>query len=51
MSDDEDIGNDMFQEPEDFRPPEKPATFATHMMQNGQNIEVRLVGFNPLWVR
>ncbi|KAF2087267.1 hypothetical protein K490DRAFT_42326 [Saccharata proteae CBS 121410] len=42
-------GLDLFQEPADYFEPEKPATFATHRLANGEEVTVRLVGFNPLW--
>lgn len=41
---------DLFQEPADFYRPEKPATFTTYILQNGQNLNLRLVGHSPLWV-
>jgi len=43
-------GLDLFQEPADFYEPEKQATFATHLLQSGRALQVRLVGHNPLWV-
>lgn len=46
---DEGEGLDMFQEPADFYQPEKQATFATHKLQSGSDLTVRLVGHNPLW--
>ncbi|KAF2789479.1 hypothetical protein K505DRAFT_253294 [Melanomma pulvis-pyrius CBS 109.77] len=46
-SDDE--GIDLFQEPADYYPPEKEATFASHRLLSGQELTVRLVGHNPLW--
>jgi len=42
-------GLDLFQEPADFYEPEKQATFATHLLQSGRALQVRLVGHNPLW--
>lgn len=42
---------DLFQEPADFFQPEKEATFASHHLLSGQELAVRLVGHNPLWVR
>ena len=50
MSDEEDETIDIFQEPADYYKPEKPCTFQTHTLDNGQEITVRLIGFNPLWV-
>jgi hypothetical protein len=41
---------DLFQEPDDFYEPEKQATFASHQLISGQELTVRLVGHNPLWV-
>lgn len=41
---------DLFQEPDDFYEKEKEATFATHKLLSGEEITVRLVGHNPLWV-
>ncbi|KAI5840494.1 S-adenosyl-L-methionine-dependent methyltransferase [Morchella snyderi] len=44
-------GFDLFTEPADFRPPDKPATFAHHTLTTGarETLTVRLVGHNPLW--
>lgn len=50
MASDDEGGLDLFQEPEGFYEPEKPPTYATHKMLSGEEIRVRLVGFNPLWV-
>lgn len=47
---DEGEGLDLFQEPADFYQPEKQATFATHKLLSGTDLNVRLVGHNPLWV-
>ena len=41
----------LFQEPDDFYPTEKPATFSQHTLLSGQTLNLRLVGHNPLWVR
>lgn len=41
---------DLFQEPADFYRPEQPATFTTYTLQNGQTLNLRLVGHSPLWV-
>jgi len=43
-------GIDLFQEPADFYEPEKQASFASHRLLSGQDLTVRLVGHNPLWV-
>lgn len=55
MSDSDDeppTGMDMFQEPADFCPRvEKKPTFQRHVMRDGTELSVRLVGHNPLWVR
>lgn len=49
-SDDEDLNNAMFQEPNDYFEPEKPATYTEHTLLSGQTLHLRLVGYNPLWV-
>jgi len=49
MSDDDDAPN-MFQEPEGFYELEKQPTFVKHRMLNGDEVTLRLVGHNPLWV-
>lgn len=41
---------DIFQEPRDYYPPEKEPTYAQYTLLNGQHINLRLVGHNPLWV-
>ena len=41
---------DLFQEPTDFYEPEKQATFASHQLLSRNELTVRLVGHNPLWV-
>lgn len=40
----------IFQEPSDYYPPEKPATFTDYRCKNGSIIQLRLVGHSPLWV-
>lgn len=40
----------LFNEPEDFYQPEKPATFTTYTLTNGRLFNLRLVGHSPLWV-
>ncbi|KKY27687.1 putative nicotinamide n-methyltransferase nnt1 [Phaeomoniella chlamydospora] len=45
LSDDEEndsLGGDLFQEPEGFYQPEKPATYADHMLKSGQTLKLRL---------
>ena len=49
MPDSEDEGLDLFQEPDDFYEPEKKATFQQHQLLSGETLQLRLVGFNPLW--
>ena len=52
MGTDSDDGEvDLFQEPADFYQPEKEATFASHQLLSGTDLNIRLVGHNPLWVR
>jgi hypothetical protein len=49
-SDDEgDLG--LFAEPEGYYQPEKQPTLASHAMQDGRELTLRMVGHNPLWVR
>jgi nicotinamide N-methyltransferase len=50
MSDLENETGDIFQEPADFYQPEKEATFEKHTLLSGEELTVRLVGHNPLWV-
>jgi len=51
MTDDSDEeALDLFQEPEGFYQPEKQPTFVKHRMLNGEELTLRLVGHNPLWV-
>ncbi|KAF2278777.1 uncharacterized protein EI97DRAFT_218916 [Westerdykella ornata] len=47
----EEAGIGLFQEPDDFYPPEKEPTFASHRLLSGKDLSIRLVGHNPLWVR
>ncbi|KAF2451798.1 hypothetical protein P171DRAFT_11932 [Karstenula rhodostoma CBS 690.94] len=50
MADDaEHVGLDLFQEPEGFYEPEKKPTFASHTLLSGKELNIRLVGHNPLW--
>lgn len=42
--------NGLFDEPEDFYQPEKQPTFETHKLLDGRELQLRLVGHNPLWV-
>ncbi|KAI4115707.1 MAG: hypothetical protein LQ345_003745 [Seirophora villosa] len=44
------IDTAIFQEPPDYYPPPKPATFESRTLQGGQTLRLRLVGHNPLWV-
>ena len=46
-SDDEEL--DMFREPSDYYPPEKPHQIVQHTLQSGQAISLRLLGHSPLW--
>lgn len=41
--------NDLFHEPENYYPPEKPPTFATYTTQGGSHLKIRMVGSSPLW--
>lgn len=43
-------GLDLFQEPRDYFRPEEQATFVDFALRNGQELHLRLVGRNPLWV-
>lgn len=45
---DEPIG--LFDEPADYYKAEPEATSATHILRSGDEIHLRLVGNNPLWV-
>lgn len=40
----------LFNEPEGFYQAEKPPTIAKHRLLSGQELTLRLVGHNPLWV-
>ncbi|KAA6407606.1 MAG: hypothetical protein FRX48_08444 [Lasallia pustulata] len=48
-SDDDLIDTALFQEPEGYFQPEKPATYTSHTLLSGQTLRLRLVGHNPLW--
>ncbi|OCK77194.1 hypothetical protein K432DRAFT_407540 [Lepidopterella palustris CBS 459.81] len=48
-SEPEDDTVDIFEEPADFYQPEKNATYATHSLISGEELQVRLVGHSPLW--
>jgi nicotinamide N-methyltransferase len=50
-SDDESGDLGLFAEPEGYYQPEKQPTFASHVMQDGRELTLRMVGHNPLWVR
>ena len=41
---------DLFQEPADWKPVEKEPTFAEYILHSGGQLQLRLVGHNPLWV-
>lgn len=49
MSDEED-NFELFKDPDDFYEPEKPCTFQECTLKGGQNLKLRFVGHNPLWV-
>ena len=40
----------IFDEPEGYFQPEKEPTFVTHKLLDGRELNLRLVGHNPLWV-
>ncbi|EXJ54182.1 hypothetical protein A1O7_09519 [Cladophialophora yegresii CBS 114405] len=40
---------DIFREPADFFQPEKPPTFVSYTLQDGNELRLRLVGHSPLW--
>ncbi|KAL8708654.1 MAG: hypothetical protein Q9220_006479 [cf. Caloplaca sp. 1 TL-2023] len=48
-SDDETLAGEIFQEPPDYYPPPRPATFESRTLPTGQTLKLRLVGHNPLW--
>lgn len=64
ISDDEDSSStagdlDLFDEPEDWKPKEKPCTFQTYLLEEKdergvvtqtREIKLRFVGSSPLWV-
>ena len=53
-SNDSDGDNDavnLFQDPDGFYEPEKPATVTSYTLNDGRVISLRLVGHSPLWVR
>lgn len=52
MTDDvnDDVGM-MFQEPEGYLQKEKSPTFQSFALDDGKELNLRLVGNNPLWVR
>ncbi|CZT22790.1 probable NNT1 Putative nicotinamide N-methyltransferase, has a role in rDNA silencing and in lifespan determination [Ramularia collo-cygni] len=49
MSDTEDDGLDLFQEPKDYYQPEKEPTKVEHKTLAGKVLQLNLVGHNPLW--
>lgn len=44
-----DVG-DLFKEPDDYYQQEQPASFQTHTLLDGRQLNLRLVGQSPLWV-
>lgn len=48
-SDEETI--DLFQEPAGWKPTQKEPTYAEHTLHSGVQLQLQLVGHNPLWVR
>lgn len=48
---DSEPGLDIFTEPADFRPPDKPATNVQHTLITGakETLNLRLIGQSPLW--
>ncbi|KAI9734577.1 MAG: nicotinamide n-methyltransferase [Cirrosporium novae-zelandiae] len=49
MAGEDDLLDSLFQEPEDFYQPEKPATHVEYRLHSGDTIALRLVGHSPLW--
>jgi hypothetical protein len=45
------VGGSLFTEPTDYYLPEKPPTFIPYTLNEGQSLNLRLVGHNPLWVQ
>jgi hypothetical protein len=43
-------GFNMFEEPSDYFKPEPQPSFAQHTLRSGDQLQLRLVGHNPLWV-
>jgi len=41
----------LFQEPEGYFQSEKPPSFVEHTLLSGEELQLRLVGHSPLWVR
>jgi EEF1A N-terminal glycine/lysine methyltransferase len=41
----------MFDEPEGYFKPEATATLVSYQLVDGSELKLRLVGYNPLWVR
>lgn len=46
----EDGDLNLFEEPAGYYQPEKEPTYASHVTLSGEELQVRLVGHNPLWV-
>ena len=40
----------LFDEPEGYYQPEKPAGQASHTLLSGETVTLQLVGHDPLWV-
>ncbi|TKX18185.1 hypothetical protein C1H76_9658 [Elsinoe australis] len=49
MSDSDEDGLGLFQDPDGFYEAEKPATYVSHQLLDGRTLKLRLVGHNPLW--
>jgi EEF1A N-terminal glycine/lysine methyltransferase len=50
-SDGENADLGLFNEPDDYYEPEKPATVTQYKLNDGRDLSLRLVGHSPLWVR
>lgn len=47
---DDDRSLDLFREPDEYYPPEKPASTISYQCRSGAVFNLRLVGHSPLWV-
>lgn len=47
---DSEIGEDLFQEPEDYYQPEKKPTMVQYKTISGDILSLHLIGSSPLWV-